>query len=70
MYKHSNELEEVGVVNLNGGNIESNAEMEALLGKRYTFTLFTASNSYALAAPSQKELLAWTSKLDPTRLAP
>lgn len=34
MYKHSNELEEVAVVNLNGVNIESNAEMEALLGVR------------------------------------
>lgn len=32
MYKHSNEIEEVAVVNLNGVNIESNPEMEALLG--------------------------------------
>ena len=32
MYKHSNEIEEVGVVNLNGVNIECNPEMEALLG--------------------------------------
>ena len=36
--------------------------------KKFTFTLFTSSNSYALAAPSLKELQAWTSKLDPTRL--
>ncbi|KAJ3558619.1 hypothetical protein NM688_g814 [Phlebia brevispora] len=68
MYKHSNEIEEVAVVNLNGVNIESNPEMEALLGKRFTFTLFTSANSYALAAPSLKELNAWTSKLDPTRI--
>lgn len=89
IYAHSNEVVETGVVNLNGVNIESNPEMEALLGvraqllpgafsgntltdncpqKRFTFTLFTASNSYALAAPSQKELQAWTTKLDPTRL--
>ncbi|EKM59534.1 uncharacterized protein PHACADRAFT_137422 [Phanerochaete carnosa HHB-10118-sp] len=68
MYKHSNEVEEVAVVNLSGVNIESNPGMEALLGKRFTFTLFTSSNSYALAAPSQKELDSWTSKLDPTRL--
>ena len=32
MYKHSNEVEELGVVNLNGVNIENNPEMEALLG--------------------------------------
>ncbi|OCH85030.1 kinesin-domain-containing protein [Obba rivulosa] len=68
IYAHSNELDEVGVVNLNGVNIERNREMEALLGRKFTFTLFTASNSYALAAPSLKELQAWTSRLDPTRL--
>ncbi len=32
MYKHSNEIEEVSVINLNGVNIESSPEMEALLG--------------------------------------
>ncbi|KAI0699809.1 kinesin-domain-containing protein [Cytidiella melzeri] len=68
MYLHSNEIEEVAVVNLVGVNIESNPDMEMLLGKRFTFTLFTSSNSYALAANSQKELDAWTSKLDPTRM--
>ncbi|CDO74193.1 hypothetical protein BN946_scf185043.g245 [Trametes cinnabarina] len=68
MYAHSNEVEEVGVISLNGVNIESNPAMESLLGKKFTFTLFTSSNSYALAAPSQKEFLAWTTKLDPTRL--
>ncbi|TBU27698.1 kinesin-domain-containing protein [Dichomitus squalens] len=68
MYAHSNEVEEIGVISLTGVNVESNPEMEALLGKKFTFTLFTSSNSYALAAPSQKELQAWTTKLDPTRL--
>lgn len=32
MYRQSNEIEEVGIVNLNGVNIENNPEMEALLG--------------------------------------
>ncbi|KAI0751639.1 kinesin-domain-containing protein [Daedaleopsis nitida] len=68
MYAHSNEIEEIGVISLAGVNVESNPDMEALLGKKFTFTLFTSSNSYALAAPSQKELQAWTTKLDPTRL--
>lgn len=36
--------------------------------KKFTLTLFTASNSYALAAPGAKELQSWASKLDPTRL--
>ncbi|PCH41538.1 kinesin-domain-containing protein [Wolfiporia cocos MD-104 SS10] len=68
IYAQSDEVEETGVINLNGVNIENNPEMEALLGRKFTFTLFTASNSYALAAPSLKELQQWTSKLDPTRL--
>lgn len=68
VYMHSNELEEVSVISLDGVNVESNQEMEALLGKRFAFTLFTSSNSHALAAPSLKEMQSWTSKLDPTRL--
>lgn len=34
VYLHSNEVEETGVISLNGVNIESNPEMEALLGVR------------------------------------
>ena len=34
MYAHSNEVEELAVVNLKGVNIERNPEMEALLGVR------------------------------------
>ncbi|KZT74459.1 kinesin-domain-containing protein [Daedalea quercina L-15889] len=68
VYAHSNETEEVNVIHLDGVNIEVNPEMEALLGKKFTFTLFTSSNSYALAAPNLKELQSWIIKLDPTRL--
>jgi hypothetical protein len=32
MYKHSNELEEVGIASLSGVNVESNPEMESLFG--------------------------------------
>ncbi|KAI5894442.1 kinesin-domain-containing protein [Schizophyllum commune H4-8] len=68
IYTSSNELEEVGIVSLSGVNVEADPAKEALLGKPYSFTLFTASNSHALAAPNLKELQSWTSKLDPTRL--
>ncbi|XP_006459796.1 hypothetical protein AGABI2DRAFT_202190 [Agaricus bisporus var. bisporus H97] len=68
MYAHSNELEELGIISLSGVNVESDPRKESLLGKPYSFTLFTASNSHALAAPSLKELQSWTTKLDPTRL--
>ncbi|KAJ7067845.1 kinesin-like protein [Mycena amicta] len=68
IYAHSNELEEVGVVSLDGVNVESDPQKEALLGKPFSFTLFTSSNSHALAASSIKELQSWCTKLDPTRL--
>lgn len=32
VYKHSNEIEEVTVIGLDGVNVESNPEMESLLG--------------------------------------
>ncbi|KAK0467775.1 kinesin-like protein [Desarmillaria tabescens] len=70
MYAHSNELEEVGVVSLTGTNVESDPQKEILLGKPFSFTLFTSSNSHALAAPNNKELHSWVVKLDPTRLVP
>ncbi|KAL0566226.1 hypothetical protein V5O48_015791 [Marasmius crinis-equi] len=68
MYAHSDEVEEVGVVTLTGVNVESDPQKELLLGKPFSFTLFTSSNSHALAAPTQKEKQAWVAKLDPTRL--
>jgi hypothetical protein len=34
MYAHSNELEENGVINLNAVKVESNPDMEMLLGVR------------------------------------
>ncbi|KAF5390500.1 hypothetical protein D9757_005222 [Collybiopsis confluens] len=68
MYTRSNELEEIGIVTLTGVNVESDPLKESLLGKPFSFTLFTASNSHAFAAPSFKEKQSWVAKLDPTRL--
>ncbi|KAG6830964.1 hypothetical protein H0H92_013676 [Tricholoma furcatifolium] len=68
IYAHSNELEEIGIVSLTGVNVESDPHKEFLLGKPFSFTLFTASNSHALSAPNAKELQTWVTKLDPTRL--
>ncbi|KAF8628160.1 hypothetical protein AX17_006030 [Amanita inopinata Kibby_2008] len=68
IYAHSNETEELGVVSLTGVNVESDPQKESLLGKPFSFTLFTSANSHALAAPNFKELQSWTLKLDPTRL--
>ncbi|KIK55370.1 hypothetical protein GYMLUDRAFT_47928 [Collybiopsis luxurians FD-317 M1] len=68
MYTQSNELEEIGIVTLTGVNVESDPLKESLLGKPFSFTLFTSSNSHALAAPNLKEKQSWVAKLDPTRL--
>lgn len=37
MYLHSNELEEVGVINLDGVNVESDPQKELLLGVRQIY---------------------------------
>ncbi|KJA21710.1 hypothetical protein HYPSUDRAFT_41858 [Hypholoma sublateritium FD-334 SS-4] len=68
VFAHSNELEETGIISLTGVNVESDPFKESLLGKPFSFTLFTSSNSHALAAPNFKELQSWITKLDPTRL--
>ncbi|KAF9480826.1 kinesin-like protein [Pholiota conissans] len=68
VFAHSNELEETGIISLSGVNVESDPFKESLLGKPFSFTLFTSSNSHALAAPNLKEMQSWITKLDPTRL--
>ncbi|KAF8966416.1 kinesin-like protein [Flammula alnicola] len=68
IFAHSNELEETGIISLTGVNVESDPHKESLLGKPFSFALFTSSNSHALAAPNLKELQSWITKLDPTRL--
>ncbi|KAJ4472001.1 kinesin-like protein [Lentinula aciculospora] len=68
MYAQSNEVEEIGIVALTAVNIEDDPLKEALLGKPFMFTLFTSSNSHALAALNLKEKQSWVAKLDPTRL--
>ncbi|KAG8881779.1 kinesin-like protein Klp8 [Tulasnella sp. 331] len=68
IYAHSNELDETGVIALSGVKVECNSDMEDLFGRKHTFTLFTASNSHALSAPSAKELQSWILKLDPTHV--
>ncbi|EJD54101.1 kinesin-like protein [Auricularia subglabra TFB-10046 SS5] len=68
MYSRSNELDEVGVISLSGAKVEHDPTMDDLFGRKHMFTLFTPSNSHALAAPNAKEMQAWAMKLDPTRL--
>jgi hypothetical protein len=42
VYKHSNEVEEITVISLDGVNVESNSDMESLLGVRTDRLLFFA----------------------------
>ena len=46
VYKHSNEIEEVTVIGLDGVNIESNPEMESLLGVSAATLLFLSHIRY------------------------
>jgi len=67
MYSHSNEIEDLDIIGLEGSKIEFDPTTDALFGRPYVFTIFTPANSYALAAPTAKELQAWVDKLDPAR---
>ncbi|KAG9096061.1 kinesin-like protein Klp8 [Ceratobasidium sp. 370] len=69
LYAHSNELEELAVISLPPGiKVETNPAWEQMTGHQFAFTLYTASNSYAMKAESAKEQQAWMLKLDPTRI--
>ena len=84
LYSNSNELEDVGIISLEGAKVENDSTLEALFGvclrnnssvilpdriyqKPFVFTLFTPTNSYALADSNAKEFQSWISRLDPTR---
>ena len=43
MYLHSNEIEEIGVISLDGVNVESDPQKEKLLGVRCTVAPDTLS---------------------------
>ncbi|CAE6516175.1 unnamed protein product [Rhizoctonia solani] len=69
LYAHSNEIEELAVISLPPGlKVENDPNWENMTGHKNTFTLYTASNSYAMKAPNAKEQQAWMLKLDPTRI--
>ncbi|KAL7409265.1 hypothetical protein BDY24DRAFT_225208 [Mrakia frigida] len=72
IYDSSSEKEEILVVNLDGAagglvSVVKSPEVEHLLGRKFTFTIFTKSNSYILQSSSDKESAAWISTLDPTQ---
>ena len=46
VYKHSNEIEEVTVIGLDGVNVESNPEMGSLLGVSLVTLLFLSRIRY------------------------
>ena len=49
VYKHSNELEEIAVISLDGVNVENNSDMSTLLGVRCLFSSSPAPLRYAYA---------------------
>ncbi|CAE6397149.1 unnamed protein product [Rhizoctonia solani] len=69
LYARSNEIEELAVISLPPGlKVENDPNWENMTGHKHTFTLYTASNSYAMKAPNAKEQQSWMLKLDPTRI--
>ena len=54
MYAHSNEIEEIGIISLTGVNVESNPEMEALLGVRSVSSFYLIYGGLIEQRPAEK----------------
>ncbi|TIB88541.1 kinesin-like protein [Wallemia mellicola] len=65
IYTSSDELDEVGVVNLSSVKLERSREIEDLLQRRNLFTIYSQSNSYILQSANEKELVDWWRKINP-----
>ncbi|TIB63532.1 hypothetical protein E3P77_03495 [Wallemia ichthyophaga] len=65
IYTSSNELDEVGVVNLSSVKLERSKEVEELLQRKNTFTIYSQSNSYILQTANEKDLDDWWRKINP-----
>ncbi|ORX53969.1 kinesin-domain-containing protein [Hesseltinella vesiculosa] len=63
MYRHQNEQDELGVINLASSRIDSNKALEKLLKRHHVFSLYTKSNAYTLQAASKTDMLEWTHHL-------
>ena len=56
MYAHSNEVEEIGVISLTGVNVESNPEMETLLGVRVPHFLSNTDTDWTMHSRKSSRL--------------
>ena len=65
IYTSSDELDEIGVVNLSSVKLERSKEIEDLLQRRNTFTIYSQCNSYILQSASDKDLDDWWRKINP-----
>lgn len=65
IYTSSDELDEVGVVNLSSVKLERSKEIEDLLQRKNTFTIYSQCNSYILQSANEKDLDDWWRRINP-----
>lgn len=63
VYESSAETEEVMVMHLSSVRVENDENIEAMLGRKGVFGLYTASNSYFLQAANDAEMESWIAAL-------
>ncbi|KAH8916454.1 hypothetical protein BT69DRAFT_1310065 [Atractiella rhizophila] len=66
-YETSSELEELSVVNVSSVRVDNNLEVEAMLGRKNIFAMYTPQNCYFFQAANPKDLKEWCDKIDPSR---
>jgi len=65
IYEKSDEVSELGVINLLHVHIDSNPEMELMLNRKNIFAIYSSTNSYFLECCNPKDLADWCLAIKP-----
>lgn len=66
IYEKSDEIEELGVINLLNVHIDSNPEMESMLNRKNIFAIYSSTNSYFLECLNPRDLSEWCLAIKPS----
>ncbi|CAH7689696.1 hypothetical protein PPACK8108_LOCUS24812 [Phakopsora pachyrhizi] len=65
IYEKSDEVDELGVINLINVHIDSNPELEIMLNRKNVFAIYSTTNSYFLETSNLKDLKEWSLVIKP-----
>ncbi|MBW0463620.1 hypothetical protein O181_003335 [Austropuccinia psidii MF-1] len=67
IYENSDEIEEVGVINLLNVFIDSNSDLEIMLNRKNVIAIYSSTNSYFLTTSNLNELNEWCLVIKPNQ---